>query len=190
MRRFFFFFFAVTEWLKIIESSLGKWPKLWARKNLGARKKPNRSGNFFPYSAYLSQVPMQGLEVTGCHKVECELTWNESHQIGLDSYKTVLYYLTTAKLIFLQHFCQSEPSGCRQLAKGIMQWVLFWARNLPTNWYHSSMLCQYVGYICCLLLETFIWLGSVHWDACQKKCQIPERERNMETLYANDSACF
>lgn len=85
--------------------------------------------DFSPYSAYLNHLLMQGLEVTGCHKAECEIILNDSHQVGWDSYKTEVKSFTPAKLIFLQgflsspffsllsNFCQSEPSSCRRLVK-------------------------------------------------------------------------
>lgn len=57
--------------------------------------------DFSPYSAYSNHLLKQGLEVTGCHKTECEMIGNESHQVGLDSYKTVVFSLTPAELIFL-----------------------------------------------------------------------------------------
>lgn len=80
--------------------------------------------DFSPYSAYLSHLLMQGLEVTGCHKAEYEIILNVSHwvdskYIHLPQLSSSFYGAFSAHLCFLilSNVCQPEPSSCRGLAK-------------------------------------------------------------------------
>lgn len=145
--------------------------------------------DFSPYSAYLNHLLMQGLEVTGCHKAECEITWNESHQVGLDSYRTVIYSLTPAKLIFLQscvslsfffstfYFCQSEPSSCRGLAEGLHNELCFEQEaSRLTGSDHACSIRMWATYLSCFLKHFFSWdLFTDFWDACQKTMPNPSK---------------
>lgn len=107
----------MAEWLKIIGHVPSELSKLWARKIKSFM-------DFSPYSAYLSHLLMQGLEVTGCHKAEYEIILNLSHQVDskyihLPQLSSSFYGAFSAHLCFLilSNVCQPEPSSCRGLAK-------------------------------------------------------------------------